>query len=148
MCDEYYMNLAYQEAMKAKQYDEVPIGAIIIKDDKIIASTYNQKEMNQDVTAHAEILAIRQACYKLGSWHLDDCTLYVTLEPCMMCSGAIIQSRMKKVVFGAKVQRWDGLTHYLKAHDFNHIPEVVPGLLEEKCSLLIKEYFKQKRNHY
>lgn len=148
MSDEYYMNLAYQEAMKAKQYDEVPIGAIIIKDDKIIASTYNQKEMNQDVTAHAEILAIRQACYKLGSWHLDDCTLYVTLEPCMMCTGAIIQSRMKKVVFGANVQRWDGLTHYLKSHDFNHIPEVVPGVLEEKCSLLIKEYFKQKRNHY
>lgn len=145
MIDEYYMNLAYLEAMKAMQLDEVPVGAIIVKDNEIIAATHNQKEMKQDATCHAEILAIRQACKKLGSWHLDGCCLYVTLEPCMMCSGAIIQSRIDRVVFGASVQRWDGLTHYLQTHDFNHFPEIKMGILELQCSYLIKEYFKQKR---
>ena len=96
MNDEEYMQLAYQQACLARDIDEVPIGAIIVKDGKIIATGYNQKESQYDVTAHAEMIAIRKACQKLKSWHLDGCVLYSTLEPCIMCSGAIIQSRIKK----------------------------------------------------
>lgn len=146
MDDFKYMELAYQEALKAKQIDEVPIGAIIVKDNQVIAASYNQKEMLQDVTAHAEMLAIRQACQKLGTWHLEDCILYSTLEPCIMCSGAIIQSRIQKVVYGASGQRWHGISEYLKYHEFNHHPEVLGGVLEEKCCSLISLYFKAKRN--
>lgn len=146
MDDEKYMKLAYLEALKAKDNDEVPIGAIIIKDGVIISSAYNQKETTQDVTAHAEMLAIRLACQKLGTWHLDDCVLYSTLEPCIMCSGAIIQSRIRKVVYGASGQRWHGISEYLKHHEFNHHPEIVSGILDKECCQLISEYFKSKRN--
>ena len=133
--DEKYMELAYQQALQAYENDEVPIGAIIVKDNQVIASAFNQKEMLQDVTAHAEILAIQQACHFLSSWHLDDCTLYVTLEPCLMCSGAIIQSRIKKVVYGASTHRWSGLNDYLRHYSFNHTPFLEGGILQEKCAL-------------
>lgn len=147
MSDEEYMQLAYQQACHARDIDEVPIGAIIVKDDKIIAQAYNQKESTHDVTAHAEMIAIREACQKLGTWHLDGCILYSTLEPCLMCSGAIIQSRIKKVVFAAKGQRWHGLSNYLESHDFNHYPQIISGVLEKQCCLLLSQYFKSKRNH-
>lgn len=146
MNDEEYMQLAYLEACHARDIDEVPIGAIIVKDGQVIASGYNQKETNHDVTAHAEMIAIRKACQKLETWHLDGCILYSTLEPCIMCSGAIIQSRIQKVVFGAKGQRWHGLSTFLKSHDFNHYPQIVSGILENECCLLLSQYFKSKRH--
>ncbi|MFR7590706.1 MAG: nucleoside deaminase [Longibaculum sp.] len=146
MDDEKYMELAYQQALQAKQFDEVPIGAIIVKNGEVIASAFNQKETLQNVTAHAEMLAIQQACHKLHSWHLEGCVLYSTLEPCIMCSGAIIQSRIDKVVFGAVGQRWHGISEYIRCHEFNHYPVIVSGILQEKCSLLISDYFKTKRN--
>lgn len=145
MDDIKYMKIAYEEALKARVIDEVPIGAIIVKDNEIISKGYNQKETKHDVSAHAEMLAIKEACQKLGTWHLDGCTLYSTLEPCMMCSGAIIQSRIVRVVIGAKGQRWHGLTQYLKTHEFNHKPLIEEGVLEEECSTLISQYFKSKR---
>lgn len=145
MDDEEYMTLAIQEALKASDIDEVPIGAIIVRNGEVISSSFNQKEKMQDVTAHAEMLAIQQACQKLGSWHLDGCILYSTLEPCIMCSGAIIQSRIQRVVYGASGQRWHGISEYLKHHEFNHYPEVVEGVLEEKCSQILSDYFKSKR---
>lgn len=140
-----YMELAYQQACLAYENDEVPIGAVIVKDHQVISMSYNQKETKQDVTAHAEMLAIQEACQKLGTWHLDGCILYSTLEPCIMCSGAIIQSRIDKVIFGARGQRWHGLTQYLSQHSFNHYPEVIEGILADKCSQLISQYFKEKR---
>lgn len=147
MSDEEYMKLAYDEALKARKIDEVPIGAIIVKEGQIIAKSYNQKETQKDVTAHAEMIAIQLACQKLGTWHLDNCVLYSTLEPCMMCSGAIIQSRISKVVYGARGQRWHGLSEYLKYHQFNHYPKVIAGILEKECCALITDYFKSKRKH-
>lgn len=147
MSDEEYMQLAYQQACQARDIDEVPIGAIIVKDGQIIAQAFNQKESTHDVTAHAEMIAIRKACQKLGTWHLDGCVLYSTLEPCLMCSGAIIQSRIEKVVFAAKGQRWHGLSNYLKSHEFNHYPQIISGVLEKQCCLLLSQYFKSKRNH-
>ncbi len=147
MSDEEYMQLAYQQACQARDIDEVPIGAIIVKDGQIIAQAFNQKESTHDVTAHAEMTAIRKACQKLGTWHLDGCVLYSTLEPCLMCSGAIIQSRIEKVVFAAKGQRWHGLSNYLESHEFNHYPQIISGVLEKQCCLLLSQYFKSKRNH-
>lgn len=145
MSDEEYMAIAYQEALRAKENDEVPIGAIIVKDGQIIAKAYNQKEHCHDVTAHAEMLAIQIACQTLKNWHLDGCTLYSTLEPCMMCSGAIIQSRISKVVFGASGQRWHGISQFLSQHDFNHHPQIIEGVLKDKCSSLLSSYFQLKR---
>lgn len=147
MDDIKFMKLAYNQALKAFDIDEVPIGAIIVKDDQIISVGYNQKERLHDVSAHAEMIAIREACQKLGTWHLDGCTLYSTLEPCIMCSGAIIQSRIAIVVFGAKGQRWHGITQYLQNHEFNHYPIVREGILEEECSSLLSQYFHNKRKH-
>lgn len=142
-----FMKIAYDQALKALEIDEVPIGAIIVKDEQVIAVGYNQKETLHDVTAHAEMIAIRKACQKLGTWHLDGCILYSTLEPCMMCSGAIIQSRISKVIFGAKGQRWHGIRQYLQKHEFNHYPIIIEGILEQECSLLISQYFHHKRKH-
>ena len=140
-----FMRIAYKEALKAKDFDEVPIGAVIVKDGEIIAKAYNQKEKKKDASAHAEMLAIQEACQVLGTWHLEGCTLYSTLEPCMMCSGAIIHSRISRVVFGAKGQRWPGITQYIDKHHFNHIPDVEEGVMENACSKLISEYFQTKR---
>ena len=139
MSDEEYMKIAYQQACLARGIDEVPIGAIIVKDGEIIAKAYNQKESTHDVTAHAEMIAIREACQKLSNWHLDGCTLYSTLD--------IIQSRIEKVVFAAKGQRWHGLSTFLANHEFNHHPQVISGILEKQCCLLLSQYFKGKRNH-
>ena len=117
--DEKYMRQAYKEALKAKEIDEVPIGCVIVKDDKIIARGYNKKERNNDVTSHAEINAIRKACKKMNSWRLVDCTLYVTLEPCSMCAGAIYQSRIKRVVFGAYDLKQGALGSALNLYSIN-----------------------------
>ena len=98
--DEYYMNLALEEAKKALSYDEVPVGSIIVYQDQVIAKSFNRKNLDNIATYHAEIIAIEESCRKLNTWYLDECTLYTTVEPCMMCTGAIIQSRIKRVVYG------------------------------------------------
>lgn len=146
--DQIYMSKAIENAKKAFELDEVPVGAIIIKNNKIIASTYNLKEHNKDATSHAEILAIKQACHVLNSPYLNDCEMYVTLEPCMMCTGAIINSRLKKIVFGAYDQRFislETIMMQINQKSINYMPIFYGGVLEDECSTIIKEYFKKKR---
>lgn len=148
MNNEKWMKEAIKQAKKAAQKDEVPIGCVIVKDDQIIARAYNKREMKQCSTAHAEILAIEKACKKLGSWRLEDCDLYVTLEPCPMCSGAIIQSRIRNVIFGAYDPKGGCMGSNMNINDvrgFNHYPDIEGGILQDECSCLLKEFFKAKR---
>lgn len=148
MNNEKWMKEAIKQAKKAAQKDEVPIGCVIVKDDQIIAWAYNKREMKQCSTAHAEILAIEKACKKLGSWRLEDCDLYVTLEPCPMCSGAIIQSRIRNVIFGAYDPKGGCMGSNMNINDvrgFNHYPDIEGGILQDECSRLLKEFFKAKR---
>lgn len=141
-----FMELAYQEALKCLDKDEVPVGAVIVRNNQVIARGHNLRETTNLATAHAEIIAINEACKKLNSWYLDECELYVTLEPCIMCSGAIINSRIKKVVFGAFENRWLALTTIYDSNlPVNHKPEIISGILQDKCSIIIKDYFKNKR---
>lgn len=149
MNEEKWMKEALKEAHKAFEKDEVPIGCVIVKDDKIIARAYNKREMKQSGIAHAEILAIEKACKKLGSWRLDGCDLYVTLEPCPMCAGAIIQSRIRKVVFGASDPKGGcvgSCINLFNVQGFNHYPFYHSGIFQEECSNLLKTFFKRKRN--
>ena len=142
------MKEALKEAKKAELIDEVPIGCVIVKDDKIIARGHNQRETNQSPIGHAEIIAINKASKKLKSWRLEGCDIYVTLEPCIMCSGAIIQSRISKVYYGASDPKGGALgssINVLEANNINHHPEVISGVLKEECSKIITNYFKQKR---
>lgn len=146
--DEKYMKLAIKEAYKAKACDEVPIGAVIVKDGKVIARAHNLREKQQVSIAHAEILVIEKACKKLGSWRLEDCTLYVTLEPCAMCTGATILSRIKHVVYGAKDPKGgcvESCAQLYQQKGFNHYPTFQSGVLEEECAQLLKDFFKEKR---
>ncbi|WP_027410569.1 tRNA adenosine(34) deaminase TadA [Anoxybacteroides tepidamans] len=148
MNNEYYMRLAIEEAKKAEQIGEVPIGAIIVKDGEVIARAHNLRETEQRAIAHAEVLAIDKACEVLGSWRLEDTTLYVTLEPCAMCAGAIVLSRVKRVVFGAcdpKGGCAGTLMNLLQEKRFNHQTEVVSGVLQEECSQMLSEFFRQLR---
>ena len=129
---EKYMKMALKEAQKAYDKEEIPVGAIIVKDDKIIAKAHNLKEIKNDTTMHAEILAIQKASKKLNSWRLEDCEMYVTLEPCSMCAGALIQSRIKKVYIGAmdyKTGACGSVLNLLKDFKFNHIVDVETGIL-------------------
>lgn len=148
--DRYFMNKAYQEAIKAANKDEVPVGAVLVKDNKIIARAHNLKEKKQCAVFHAEIECIQKACKKLNTWHLDDCVLYVTLEPCTMCAGAIIQSRIKKVVYGAldyKGGAMQSTYHLYDIKGFNHYPETVYYDKNEQCSKILTSYFKNKRKN-
>ena len=141
--------MALQEAKKARDIDEVPVGAVIVKDGKVLARSHNEKETKKDVTKHAEIIAIQKASKKLDNWHLDDCMLYVTLEPCAMCAGAIMQARIKKVVFGAFDPKGGSLESCFQLYNikgFNHYPEVESGVLEEESAELLRNFFKAKRN--
>lgn len=145
---EKYMRFALKEAQKAALIDEVPVGCIIVLNDKIIAKAHNKKETTNDPCGHAEIIAIRKACKKINNWRLENCEMYVTIEPCIMCSGAIIQSRIKKVFYGAKDNKGGGLgtsINVLEAKNINHVPEVYGGILLEECSKIISDYFKTKR---
>lgn len=146
--NEKFMKIAIKEAMKAWKKDEVPIGAIIVKDDKIIARAHNLREKKQLSTAHAEILAIEKACKKLNTWRLENCTLYVTLEPCAMCTGATILSRIDHVVYGAKDAKGGCIESCIKMYEqqgFNHYPTYLSGVLEEECSKILSDFFKEKR---
>jgi len=146
--DEIYMLEALKEAELAELEDEVPIGCVIVKDDQIIARAHNQRDKSHNPLGHAEMLAIQEASNVLKDWQLVNCTLYVTIEPCLMCAGAIIQSRIKRVVYGAsdlKGGAFGGSINVLDASNMNHYPEVVDGVLKEDCTNIIKNYFKSKR---
>ena len=143
-----WMGLALEQAQIAYTLGEVPIGAVVVQNDKVIALAHNEKEKRQDPTAHAEILAIQRATLELGSWRLSDATLYVTLEPCPMCAGAMIQSRLKKLVFGAadlKGGATGSVTNVLDVNKWNHRVEVVAGILEEDCGKVLKDFFAKLR---
>ena len=146
--DEQFMLEAIFEAKKAEEINEVPIGAVIVHDEKIIARSHNLRETTQNAIAHAELLAIDEACQKLGTWRLENATLYVTLEPCPMCSGAIILSRINRVVYGAKDPKGGcagTFMNLLEDDRFNHQSEVVAGVLEEECGNLLTNFFRQIR---
>ena len=143
-----YMLEALKEAELAKLEDEVPIGCVIVKDDQIIARAHNLRETTNNPLGHAETLAIKKASETLGDWQLVNCDLYVTIEPCIMCGGAIIQSRIKKVIYGApdlKGGAFGSSINILESKNINHRPEVIKGVLESECSKIIKDYFKSKR---
>lgn len=146
--DEFYMNEALLEAKKAGEAGEVPIGAIIVLDGEIIARAYNLRETEQSSIAHAEVLAINEACKKLGTWRLEGAELYVTLEPCPMCAGAIMLSRIKRVVYGADDPKGGcagTFMNLLQDERFNHQSEVVTGILKEECSSLLSQFFRDLR---
>ena len=148
MDEEYFMKLALKEAQKAYNELEIPVGAIIVKDGKVIARAYNEKEKKNDSTKHAEILAIQKASKKLKSWRLYDCDMYVTLEPCPMCAGAIIQARIKKLYIGTmdeKTGACGSVLNLLEDYKFNHQVEVETGLLNNECEKILKDFFKDLR---
>lgn len=146
--DEYYMKLAIEEAKKAQKLGEVPIGAIIVKNNEVIASAHNLRETAQLPTAHAEHIAIERASKVVGSWRLEECKLYVTLEPCVMCAGAIVMSRIPKVVYGATDRKGGcsgSLMNLLEESQFNHRAEIVKGVLEQECGDLLRNFFRELR---
>lgn len=149
MNDQDYMELAVAEAIKAAEVGEVPIGAVLVYEDEVIAHAFNLREALQTTASHAEMLVIDKANQKRASWRLEDCTLYVTLEPCPMCAGAILQSRISRVVFGAydpKAGSAGSLVNLLEDRRFNHQVIVAGGILEEVCSTLLINFFKQLRD--
>jgi len=142
------MKKALRLARKAYEQEEVPVGALIVLNNKVISHAFNEKERLQDPSAHAEILAIRKACRYLKSWHLDDAIMYVTLEPCPMCAYAIIQARIKRLVFGAsdvKAGAAGSVVNLFKKNLFNHSVEIKGGILEEECGALLKNFFQERR---
>ena len=142
------MRAAIKEAKKAYALEEVPIGCVIVRDGKIIARGYNRRNTDKNTLAHAELTAIKKASKKCGDWRLEDCTMYVTLEPCQMCAGAIVQSRMKKVVIAAmnpKAGCAGSILNLLQMAAFNHQVEIERGLLEEECSTMLSTFFRDLR---
>jgi len=145
--DNYFMSAAIEEAKKCALLDEVPVGAVIVRDNKIIATAGNGRETTKDATSHAECEAIRAASRALGGWHLHSCELYVTLEPCLMCGGAIINSRVPSVIIGArdpKAGAFGSMTD-LNLLPVNHRPEITFGVMEEECAELLRQFFREKR---
>lgn len=145
---EKFMKQALKEAQKAYDKLEIPVGAVIVKDGKIIARAHNIKELKNDTTKHAEIIAIQKASKKLGAWRLNDCEMYVTLEPCPMCAGAIIQARIKKLYIGAmdeKTGACGSVLNLLEDYKFNHQVELDTGLLKAECEKILKDFFKDLR---
>nr|WP_205181543.1 tRNA adenosine(34) deaminase TadA [Priestia taiwanensis] len=148
MNDEQYMKVAIEQAREAEAIGEVPIGAVVVHNDEIISKAYNLRERDQRSIAHAELLAIDEACKKLGTWRLEEATLYVTLEPCPMCAGAIVLSRVKRVVYGATDPKGGcagTLMNLLQEERFNHQAEVVSGVLEEECGAMLTNFFRTLR---
>ena len=154
---EKYMHLAFEQAKKAEEQGEVPIGAVVVdKDGNVIGEGYNKRELDEDATQHAEMIAIRQACKNLNSWRLVDCSLFITLEPCPMCSGAIINSRLAEVYYGAfdpKAGAAGSVIDLFKVEKFNHHPKIYGGLFRDQASQMLKDFFreirrKQKQDKY
>ncbi|MBO7527939.1 MAG: nucleoside deaminase [Clostridia bacterium] len=145
--NEYYMSFALRQAKKAKELNEVPIGAVIVKDNAIISRAYNNRNSTQNAINHAEMLAISKACKKLKSWRLEGCKIYVTLEPCPMCLGAILNARIEEIVFGAydKTSKNNMLDIIVNDDRLNHKAKVFGGILEDECSNILKDFFKTKR---
>ncbi|NLL44336.1 MAG: nucleoside deaminase [Mollicutes bacterium] len=145
---EKYMLEALKEAKKSFLNGDVPVGAVIVKDNKIISRAHNQKEIKKIATRHAEIIAIEKACKKLNSWYLDGCELYITLEPCLMCAGAIIQSRISRVIYATTNEKFGfagSIENVLNNKKNNHKVKIVRGVLEEESQKILKEFFKTKR---
>ncbi|MDE7039153.1 MAG: tRNA adenosine(34) deaminase TadA [Lachnospiraceae bacterium] len=146
--DEKYMKEAIRQAKKAYAIGEVPIGCVIVYEDKVIGRGYNRRTIDKNTLSHAELNAIRKASKKMGDWRLEGCTMYVTLEPCQMCSGAIVQSRMSRVVVGCmnpKAGCAGSVLNLLNMEEFNHQVELTTGVLEEECSQMMKTFFKELR---
>lgn len=145
---EKYMNMALEQARIAYDMGEVPIGCVIVYNDEVIGKGANARVTKGNVLAHAEIIAINEACGFMGDWRLEDCTLFVTVEPCPMCAGAILQARIKKVVFGARNPKAGcvgSIYNILQDSRFNHVAEVKEGILQEQCSGIMKDFFKRFR---
>ena len=146
--DDHYMRIAIEQAQVAEENDDVPIGAIIVHNNQIIGKAYNQRELLQDPTAHAEIIALTQAAAFLESWRLNDCTIYVTLEPCCMCAGALVLARMKRLVYGCddpKAGAIKSLYNIVQDERLNHKVEVTSGVMTDECSQLLQDFFKKRR---
>jgi tRNA(adenine34) deaminase len=146
--DDYFMRLALREAERASEHDDVPIGAVLVRDGELVAAAHNERELRQDPTAHAEIVALREAARLAGSWRLLDTVLYVTLEPCAMCAGAIVLARLPRVVFGAsdpKAGACGSVLDVLGEPRLNHRPDVAGGLLAQECGGLLSEFFASRR---
>ena len=144
---EKFMKIALKEAKKAYDKEEIPVGAVIVKDGKVVAKAHNLKELKNDTTKHAEILAIQKASKKLDSWRLQDCEMYVTLEPCSMCAGALIQSRIKKVYIGTmdyKTGACGSVLNLLNDYKFNHYVEIETGILADECEKILKDFFRSE----
>ncbi len=145
----FFMKEAYKEAIKAYDINEVPIGCVIVYNNNIIARGYNKRNSEKNSLKHAEIIAIDKACNVLGDWRLEGCTLFVTVEPCPMCAGAILQSRIDTVVFGTKNNKagcCGSILNLLDNKSFNHTVKIIDGILLEDCSMLMKKFFKKLRN--
>ena len=148
MDDTTYMREAYKEAVLALQLEEVPIGCVITHKNEIIGRGHNRRSTEKNVLFHAELIAINEACIRLGDWRLEDCRLYVTIEPCPMCSGAILQARIPVVIYGAKNPKAGcagSVLNLLNDKRFNHQAEIIPGIQEKECAALIKDFFKRFR---
>ena len=147
MQDELFMTEALELARLAEKADEVPVGAVIVRDGKIIAKAYNRRQTDKCATAHAEILAIEEACRVLGGWRLPGAVLYVTLEPCPMCAGAAVNARVERVVYGASDIRFGALGSLINLAELplNHKPEVTAGVMADECRNILSEYFRRKR---
>jgi tRNA(adenine34) deaminase len=146
--DAYFMKLALEQAAKAAEQGDVPVGAVVVCNGEVVAATCNEKELNKIPTCHAEMIAIERAALKLDRWRLTDCDLYVTLEPCLMCAGAIVQARLRRVVYGARDPKAGAVTSlYQTLADtrLNHRPEVIAGVLETECSEILKRFFALRR---
>lgn len=146
--DEKYMREAMKQAKKAAAIGDVPIGCVIVYEDKIIARAYNKRNKNKTTLAHAELLAIAKASKKLGDWRLEGCTMYITLEPCQMCAGAIVQARIPRVVIGSRNPKAGcagSVLNLLQVKEFNHQVELTEGILQEECSAMLSEFFKELR---
>lgn len=146
--DEKYMREAMKQAKKAAAIGDVPIGCVIVYDGKIIARAYNKRNKNKTTLAHAELLAIAKASKKLGDWRLEDCTMYITLEPCQMCAGAIVQARIPRVVIGSRNPKAGcagSILNLLQVKEFNHQVELTEGILQEECSVMLSEFFRELR---